>query len=320
MDFFTHLVIGMSTALVTLRKFDEEFILLGIIMSILPDADIFLIPFNRKFKKYYLSHRGGSHSYIIGFITALIVATIFKNVYNGSFIDYFIIGWLFYGLHVTCDLITTSRIPIFYPLSKREYRFNVERAVNPLLMCSSFFITFFSIWMVYKKISWSFRYFFRTMVFIVYYVYLFYKLMLKIIVQSLLQQNQIYIPGLLPIVYYIYEKRDFKNYIKFRLMKKVLLIQLKILIFESLIYKNSPKYELIRKSLELSKKYRFFSKWNCYIPFIIEQDSIIKSIILLSESFGGNRAYSLLITYDNNKNTIIDYKDGFFKVKNLLQR
>ncbi|MHA1150543.1 MAG: metal-dependent hydrolase [Promethearchaeota archaeon] len=317
MDFFTHLVFGMITALLTLRQFDEEFVLLAIIMAVLPDADLALIPFHKVTKKYYFSHRGGSHSYFIGLILSLVVALIFTLTYGGAFYVYWIIGSLYYSLHVTLDFLTTSRIPAFYPLSKKEYRFNVDRAVNPLMMASSFIIFISSLYFDFQEYQFAFRNNFRLMVTYLYYGVLFYRLSQKIIIQSRFSPNQFYIPGILPIVYYTYNTRDQNGLSIYQLIKKVQLIPLKTLVYRTEIKNKTQEMDLMNKTLIISKNYRFFSKWDGIIPIVRENNGVISIIFFLAESYTHGSAYFLKINYEKNSGNLLEEKDGFNFIKRL---
>ena len=128
MDLFTHLVVGALTYLLFMRDVTLDFLPLAVFFSVLPDLDIFLMPLKRVFKSNYFEHRGGSHSYIIGIIITSIIGGIYSILRQESFFIVWIIGSLFYGLHVSMDLLTTTRIPYLFPISRKERSFNIEKA------------------------------------------------------------------------------------------------------------------------------------------------------------------------------------------------
>ncbi|MFX1385537.1 MAG: metal-dependent hydrolase, partial [Promethearchaeota archaeon] len=105
MDIFTHSVFGALLYILFLKEVTFEFFPIAILFSLLPDLDVFLIPLKRIFKSNYLEHRGGSHSYIIGIIISAILSIFFSIFRNRSFFMSWIIGSIFYGLHVSMDLL-----------------------------------------------------------------------------------------------------------------------------------------------------------------------------------------------------------------------
>jgi len=115
MDAFTHSVVGALMYLLFMRDVTLDFLFIAIFFSVLPDLDVFLMPLKRIFKSNYFEHRGGSHSYIIGIIVASIFGLLFFILRQRPFFIVWIIGSLFYGLHVSMDLLTTTRIPYLFP-------------------------------------------------------------------------------------------------------------------------------------------------------------------------------------------------------------
>jgi len=320
MDFFSHLLIGVLTSLVTLNKLAPEYIILAAIMAILPDMDLFLIPVQKLTKSYYLSHRGGSHSYIIGLMISPIIAILFTEIYGGPFFMYLFIGFMFYSLHVTLDLITTSKIPIFYPISKKEYRYNVERAVNPLLMLTSFLVIHFFISLHNQEVPWIVQFTFRNVFFLLYYFYLGYKLLTKLWIQSQLPKDSFYIPGIFPLVFYIYNVHNQSDKITFRLIKGVQLIPLKVQILEYIIETHSNKMNYYEKARAISKNYRFFSKWEAVFPIIKENEEKIVVILFLAESYSIGVAYFLKVQFDKNSGEFLKKSDGFYSIKRLEKK
>ena len=133
MDIFTHTLMGVLVGIFTLTKLSPEAIILLWVMSYLPDFDVLLEPFQRIKKRYFLSHKAASHSSLIGLIFTGIVSIFISVVRNVSFLQVWIAGFIGYAIHVSLDLFTASKIPIFYPISKKEYRFIADKAINPLL-------------------------------------------------------------------------------------------------------------------------------------------------------------------------------------------
>jgi len=313
MDFFSHLLIGVLTSIFSLKKFAPEFITFAGVMVILPDIDIFLHPLGRKY--YYLSHRCGFHSYIIAIFIAAVSGGIFSYITGYSFFSAWLIGFLFYSLHITLDFITTSKIPLFYPISKKEYRFGAERAINPLLMFISAIIVFIFIRLNQIGAKWII---FRTLVnicMIAYMSYLIYRLSTKIWIQYRLNEGIYFIPDFIPFFYYIYEKQDEKDRISFKLIKKIQFFSKDIKKKIHHIKKNSKEMNFFKKAIDLSKQYRFFNKWERIFPVIENIENTISIKIFLAESIIHNLGYFLEVVYDKKTNNIIKKSDGFNIIK-----
>jgi len=137
MDIFTHMFMGVLAGLFTLTTLSPEAIILLWIMTFLPDFDVFLEPLQKIRKMYFFSHKAGSHSYIVGIIFTGIVGFIVSLSRNVSFSEVWLAGFIGYSIHVSLDFFAASKIPIFYPISKKEFRFIAERAINPLLAAFS---------------------------------------------------------------------------------------------------------------------------------------------------------------------------------------
>ena len=137
MDFFTHSVFGGLLYILFLKDVTFDYFFIALFFSVLPDLDIFLFPLKRIFKSNYLDHRGGSHSYIVGIIISAILNIFFSIFRTRSFIVSWIIGSAFYGLHLSMDLLTTTKIPYLYPISKKEYSFYVEKAGSSFTFLNS---------------------------------------------------------------------------------------------------------------------------------------------------------------------------------------
>lgn len=311
MDFLSHFFIGFLLSALTLQTLGLEFFLFGAIMSMFPDFDVFLHPISKRKKYYYLSHRGGSHSYVMSLIVSTITSTIFSLITNNSFILAFFIGCLFYSVHVTFDLLTTSRIPIFYPLSKREYRFCADRAVNLVLMIVSGIMIIYYLILLYLLPRLYYNENLWTYLMCIYVFYFSYKIITKTWVQARLPKNCQYIPGIFPFVYTIYQKVSSENDITFKLTKKFQFRSKKINIFEAKIQNNTKEMQLYESAKTVFKNYRFFSKWSAIIPIFKEIGDNIILILFLAESYAKGTAYSLKIVFNKKTDTIDYISDGF---------
>ncbi|UYP47343.1 hypothetical protein NEF87_003628 [Candidatus Lokiarchaeum ossiferum] len=203
MDLFTHAVVAALLYGTFGGDVMSEYYLFGILFAILPDFDLFLTPLKKIFKADYLEHRGGSHSYIIGLGVALIGSIIFSVVFSKSFFLTWILGSLFYGLHISMDLLTTTLIPIFYPISKKEYSFYVEKAGSMFTMVSSVIIASIG-FIVYQFTSIDLFRLYNGISLLLFIGYYGYRSILRRKITSKLVDTQKYFPGVLPHHYYVY--------------------------------------------------------------------------------------------------------------------
>jgi len=217
MDFFTHLVFGMLMYLLFLKEISFNYLFIAILFSTIPDLDVFLSPLRRKFNLKYLDHRGGSHSYVVGMVVSAIFALIYSPITGHPFIIIWIIGSLFYGLHVTMDIFTTTKIPCFYPFSKKEYSFYVEKAGSlfTMLLSVSFLVLSIPIHLD-SNIFATYLNVYITL-FLVYYIY---RTISKNVLASKLKNNQKYFPGVLPVYYTVLTREMVGNELFFTIKKK----------------------------------------------------------------------------------------------------
>jgi len=314
MDFISHFFLGFLISALTVNFFGLDFFIFAAIMSMAPDFDVFLHPLSKRKKKYFLSHRGGSHSYIVGLMISPIAGGIFYLVTNQNFFLAVIIAFVFYAIHVTFDLFTTSRIPIFFPLSKKEYRLSVDRSVNSFLFLfstinlSTFLILYF-IWRraYYSAILW-------IIYFIIYSIYFTYKIITRIWVEFKLPENCEYIPGVLPFVYFIYESYIKENYNVFHLTKKFQFSSKTKKIAENIVKNDSEERIYFEKAKLISKEYRFFLKWNAIIPIIQTNKDTVDVTLFLAESYVNGIAYSVKVVFNKNNREVIQISNGFNKI------
>ncbi|MGV9198314.1 MAG: metal-dependent hydrolase, partial [Promethearchaeia archaeon] len=206
MDFLTHLVFGALLYNFIFKALPFQYIHYAVFFAILPDLDVFIAPLKRIFKSNYLEHRSGSHSYVIGILISAILSGLFSIFTRQPFYVLWLIGVFFYGLHVSLDLLTTTKIPCFFPLSRKEYCFYVEKAGSSFtLFISLFFIIILSLFFLYVPkfalilvIIDLFTYFF--------FFYYSFRIAQKFWVNANLNENQKYFPGVLPFYYFIFEK------------------------------------------------------------------------------------------------------------------
>ena len=306
---------GVLAGLFTLTTFSPVAIILLWIMTFLPDFDVFLEPLQKIRKMYFFSHKAGSHSYIVGIFFTGIVGFVVSLLSNVSFSEVWFAGFIGYSIHVSLDFFAASKIPIFYPISKKEFRFIADRAVNPLLATFSGINLLVLVIYYYTK---PYYHIFMDLAFFYFYAYLTYfgiRALLRVIIQVSLSKNQQYLPGFLPFIYYEYEKSITREDITFKLTKRSAFSLKSKEIFNHSILKNSHSMSYYEMAENLSRKYRFFHKWNSIIPFMREKDNSIHVVLILAESYSHKSSYFLSVVFDKDSKQIKSKEDGFGSFK-----
>ncbi|MHA2036158.1 MAG: metal-dependent hydrolase [Promethearchaeota archaeon] len=313
MDFFTHLVFGALMYLLFLKEVTFDYFLLATFFAILPDLDVFIFPLKRIFKSNYLEHRSGSHSYIIGIIITGIISTIYSILRNKPFFTVWIIGMIFYAIHVSLDLLTTTKIPFLYPISKREYCYYVEKAGSSFTLLTSWmFITtlliiyfyFPDIFLLLSAIN-VYTYFI-----LLYYLY---RIITKIWINSQLKDNQKYFPGVLPVYYYTFEKEISQNTFSFHIEKKSHFSKSK-LIYKNNSTLNSVELELFKKGIELRMANYYYAKWNV-IPVFVRKEEIFSIRFFFIEPMVRARAMYIQYDFDLASRQNIGYHQKFGRIQ-----
>ena len=325
MDIFTHMFMGVLAGLFTLTVLSPEAIILLWIMTFLPDFDLFLEPLQKIRKMYFFSHKAGSHSYIVGLIFTGIISLIISIFRNVLFLEVWLAGFIGYSIHVSLDFFAASRIPIFYPISKKEFRFIAERAVNPLL--ATFSGINIIVLISYFFLNPSYHVFMSLGSFYLYF-YIFYfgiRALLRIIIQVILPKNQHYIPGFFPFFYLIYEKSTANNSIEFKLNKAFVFSSKKQELYNQSILNDSIEMTFFELAKNISQEYRFFHKWSSIIPFISEKEDSINVLLIFAESYSkhlqhksfkrNESSYFISITFNKNTKEVISNVDGFGSFK-----
>jgi membrane-bound metal-dependent hydrolase YbcI (DUF457 family) len=310
MDIFTHFIIGILACIYGLKSLPISFVIYGSIMAVITDFDIFLAPLRLIKKSKFLSHKGLSHSYFTALLFSFFTAILFTFITNENFLIAWIIGFLFYSLHVTLDLITASKIPIFYPFSKKRYRFFIDRAINLLLALISGLIvlSYFLMFFYLPELFFSNLYHY---IFGFYLAYFSYRFISKIWVQFKLPKNSLYIPGILPFVYFIYENSSLENSNLYKFTKKIQFSNKNSLILQSELSKGSEDIKFFEKALKISKDYVFFTKWEAVIPLIEKNEDYYSILLLLTESYFSGSTYTLKVVFNRKTDTIKSISDGF---------
>jgi membrane-bound metal-dependent hydrolase YbcI (DUF457 family) len=309
MDFFTHLVFGVITYTFFLKEVTFIYFFYAMFFAILPDLDIFLSPLKRVFKSNYLEHRSGSHSYVIGIILAGIIGAIYSILTQQSFFIVWSIGLIFYGIHVSLDLLTTTKIPCFYPISKKEYCFYVEKAGSSFTFLTSW-IFIASLLIVYNFFP-DITLFFLVINIYTYFivVYYIYRIVTKVWITSHLKENQKYFPGVLPFYFIIFEKEIVNNNISLRIEKRSHFSKTKI------IYKNNSNLTLqemsiFNKGMELCMKNYYFAKWTV-LPIFFRNYGVFSIRFFFLEPMVHSRALFVQYDFDMNTERIMGDNQGY---------
>lgn len=311
MDSFTHIMAGIILyGLLGVPK-DPNLLYLAAFFASLPDLDVFLSPLQKKYHSYFLSHRGASHSLVIGILISGISAGVLQIFMEYSFIFLWGLSGLFYSLHLGLDWLTMSKIPLFYPFSKKEYCIGIERSVNIYLMAVSF--SFFIIFIFISLINYSYFAFpwIYTVFGVIYLLYLIHRLILKLVFATKLQDNQYFIPDLLPMGYSIYSRENESEAQRFQLKHFSLIKSKSLPEFDVKIQNNSLEQEIFSISFDRAKNYRFFRKWKALIPFIFPNDDYISVLLILAESLSRSHVYGYFITLEKKSLKIIEEGESF---------
>jgi len=266
--------------LLFLKEVTLDYFFLAIFFAVMPDLDIFLAPLRRIIKSKYLEHRGGSHSYIIGIIVSFFYSLISSSLTPRPFFLVWIIGISFYSLHVSMDMLTTTKIPYLFPLSKKEHSFYVEKAgsfftfVNSIILLilpAFLFRLFAEIFFIQLYIN------IYTYFFIIYYCY---RIMSKIFVSRTLDDNQKYFPGILPFYFKIY------NY-------------------------SINGNEVISR---IEKKHYYFAKWTSF-PIFLRKEGIFSIRFFFLETMMHRRNMFIQYDFDIDTQTLIGTNQGSGRIQ-----
>ena len=296
MDLITHLVVGALVYIFTFQYFTPSFLFYALFFAILPDLDLLLSPLRRKLKSKYLEHRSGSHSYITGLLISAIIGSFYSIFTQQSFFMVWMIGMIFYGIHISLDLLNTTKIPCFFPISRKEYSFYVEKAGSSFTLLTSLIFIISLIFAFRFSQDASLATFMISFYGYFNLVYYSYRIFTKIAIASRLSDNQKYLPGILPTTYYIFEREIRNNAFSFSLIKKSHIAR------EKVLYKNhdalNPVEEILfKKSLDICKENYYFAKWT-FLPIFLHNDEIFSVRLFFIEPLIHSRA--MYVQFDFN--------------------
>lgn len=317
MDLFSHFLIGLLLGFYTLHPLGYNFVIYASIMAILPDFDVLFSPLTKIMKSNLFSHKAISHTLIFGILISLITSILFSVITAESFLIAWLIGAIYYNFHVFLDFLMASKVMLFFPFTKRKYRFFIDRAINFYL-----FLITISIMVVYVILFFystlNSILIFSNIIFGFYLSYLGYRFLVKLWFYFKLTDQEKFIPGISPFNYYIYSVNTKADEKQFKLIKKSIFSSASTIILETALKIDSSQDVLYEKALLLASEYPFFSKWEDRIPIIIESEDTVKVIILLAESYRQDSGYGFQVLYDKSTNEIINKSEGFnLHVRNL---
>ncbi len=308
MDFFTHLVFGSLMYLLFLKEVTLDYFFIAVFFSILPDLDVFLAPLKRLIKSNYLEHRGGSHSYIIGIIISFLLGLLFSNLTHQSFFLVWIVGALFYGLHISMDLLTTTDVPYLYPLSKKEHSFYIEKAGSMFTFINS--IVFILLPMVMFRIFNGMHFFqfyinFYTYFFLIYYLY---RIISKIYISITLENGQKYFPGILPFYFKLFIHEVIGNEVVSRIEKKSHFSK-KTEIIENRSTLSAQEKIFLEMAEELNNNHYYFSKWTSF-PIFVRKEGTFSIKFFFMETMMRTRNMFIQYDFDVDTQTFIGADQG----------
>ena len=310
MDSFTHFLIGLLISGFALNRFGIGMVLYMAIMAITPDFDVVFESLKFIRRHVNLSHKGISHSYVFAVAITAITGAIFSFFTQIPFLYVWPLGFLFYCLHITLDFLAASKTPIFYPISKKRYRFFIDRAINfnMLLISLGIMLSYIILFFVVPTFNLVVYSYYVAGFYIVYFAW---RIIMKIYFKFKLPSSHRFIPGIAPFTYYIYSTKTENEEKRFKLVKKSIFSSNSITLLDTKLTLNSIQANFYDKSLLLAKDYAFFSKWEDRIPYISEYDNTINVTILLAESYFRNSGYGFQVHFNKTTSEIIDKSEGF---------
>lgn len=301
MDFFSHFVYGILTAILILPTENPVLITFAGFMAVLPDFDVLLLPLQRWSRSYYFVHRGGSHSLITALIVAILPALYLRMTTSINFWIAWLIGGAFYSLHLILDTLTTYRTPLLYPLSKKEIKLNIERAVNPVLMVFSMVFTGYYL---IKSITTSILPLYALYpCAITYFAYLIYRIINKVVVDSRGLPNTFYLPGYLPFIYYLFQQEQTDHTNHYGLSKKILFRNPQLMV-ESTIPLDGVEQEWIKLAHTYARPMAHYVKWEFVIPRVEISEATVHVNLYWTEAYFFGRILGIHVEFDRTTKAV----------------
>ena len=158
MDSITQAALGASIGEAVLgRKIGHKGAILGAIVATIPDLDTIFYLFYSKFEMLSI-HRGYSHSIVVSFLGAFLLAFIFKRIKWTSKVSYqrlFLFSWLTWLTHALLDTFTAYGTQLFLPFSDARIGFDSINIIDPIYTLPLLIGLFCSLILFRKKPSKS---------------------------------------------------------------------------------------------------------------------------------------------------------------------
>ncbi len=113
----------------------EYYFLFTVICGILPDFDIILLPFNRRW--YMLRHHGITHTLVFIVGAAITGSLLLWWWYGMNPAILILTGLMGGGMHLLGDYYSNYSIPLTYPFGNTQHKLDIDMAVNPWLLLFS---------------------------------------------------------------------------------------------------------------------------------------------------------------------------------------
>jgi inner membrane protein len=135
MDSITQAVLGAAIGEAILgQKIGKKGAFIGAAVATIPDLDVALYLFYDSFEMLSI-HRGISHSILLGFIGASLIAFFLKKITWTSSCSYkrlWLFSWLALFTHVILDTFTAYGTQLFLPFSDKRVGFDSINVVDPV--------------------------------------------------------------------------------------------------------------------------------------------------------------------------------------------
>lgn len=349
MDIFSHFLLAMLVAGFTLEPVGANyvyFVFFAGIMSIVVDFDmIFLKPLQRhpRFRDSLLArHKGASHSFVAGAGLSALGALVFTLVFHERFLLAWGVGFAFFCLHLGFDALTASRVPLLYPFTARRVRFMLDRAINyPLALASGLILLGFLVaFFVAPDAAFQARV--GVVLLAAYTTYFGLRLGARVGVGRRLASSQVFVPGVSPGHYYIWERHDAPGGAEtvdaaagtapgteagagdttFTLDKGRLFTARRDRVVHVHVPAASARARWLAAALARCKMYPYFVKWDAYFPAFPPApreeaggaETRVTGILFLAESYWAHRAYGLRLEVAVASGRILQEADGVFPV------
>ena len=211
------------------------------------------------------------------------------------------------------DLLTTTKIPYLYPLSKKEYSFYAEKAGSLFTMVNSvIFLILLGVLFHSSADIFLFRLLinFYTWFFIIYY---FYRIISKAWLSSNLKSNQKYLPGVLPFYYTIYKNEIVENEISLSLERKFHFSKTKEIGNINTVL-NTEEMVLFKKGMEICKANYYYAKWTLF-PIFIRKEGIFSIKFFFLETMMRNRTMYIRFDFGTLTQQVIGFNRGSGRIE-----